>query len=320
MRKLFRKYRELPFEGKMVWETVLGLGFSAAFAAGKLIIGSFTDYNLCIIAVYTFALIFAKLECVLGIKFQKISFATRNLLIALFVLAASLVYIGYMSRLFFIERPRKDYEMVYVLLLAFISFVEFGFAVGGIVRTKNNGHFYRDVKIINFCIAIIAILTTQMTILDFTATENTDFYNAFSGVAIGVFIAICAVYILIAPKISVIDREHNVFILKEKEKNVLVNMKEPATEIPLCRSRIYGSFVYRATVREQAIDGHIMRDKNIWKRMNFILKVLCIILSEILIFVWLFGRLVFFFRTINLPRRLELKMKRNGFELMSESE
>ena len=42
-------------------------------------------------------------------------------------------------------------------------------------------------------------------------------------------------------------------------------------------------------------------------------KIVCCILSEILIFVWLTGRMIFFFRSINLPKRLEIKMKNSGF-------
>ncbi len=314
MRKLVRRYREMSFEQKTVLKTVLGLCFSAVLASGKLIIGLFTDYNLCIIAVYTFAILLSKLECVLGLKSNKLPFKKRNLLIAVFLFVASVLYIGFMSRLFFIERKTKAYSLIYVEMLAFISFVELGFAIAGILRTKNRGHFYRDIKLINFCIAVIAILTTQMTILDFATTEYTDVYNAFTGIGVGGFIAICAVYILIAPEISVIDREHNVFVLKDKFKNNLINMENATADILLCRSYVYGSYIYHADIKGGQIDGHIKRDKSLWKRMHVLLKILCCILSEILIFVWLAGRFIFFLRSVNIPKRLERKMKLNGFD------
>lgn len=314
MGKLFRKYREMSFEQKTILTTIIGLCFSAVLAGGKLVIGLFTDYNLCIIAVYTFAILLSKLECILGVKSNRLSFKTRNILIAVFLFVASLLYIGSMCLMLIIGRKSKDYGHIYVEMIAFISFVELGFAIAGILRTKTKGHLYRNIKIINFCIALIAIITTQMTILDFATTANTDVYNACVGIGVGSFSALCAVYILFAPKISVIDREHNVFILKEKDKNNLINMEESTAEILLCRSRVYGSYVYRATVNGGQIDGYIIRDKSLWKKMHILLKILCCILSEILLFVWLAGRLVLMFRSINLPQHLEAKMKFNGFE------
>ncbi len=47
--------------------------------------------------------------------------------------------------------------------------------------------------------------------------------------------------------------------------------------------------------------------------MNVPLKILCCILSEILIFAWLAGRFIFFVRSVNLPKRLEKIMTENGF-------
>lgn len=313
MRNIFREYRAMSYEQRTVSITIAGLCFSAVAAVGKLIAGLFVDYDLCGIAVYTFAILIAKSECLLGIKSVKRSFKTRNLLIAVFLFVSSILYSAFMLRLLFVNRTVKEYGIVYVSLLAFVSFAELGFAIAGIFRTKNKGHFYRDIKIINFAIALIAILTTQMTILDFCATADTDIYNCFTGMGVGVIIAACAVYILIAPKVSVIDREHNVFVLKDADGNKLVDTDKPTAEIMLKKSVVYGSYVYRATVRENVVDGNIERDKSLWKRLPLLLKILCCVLSEILIFVWLIGRFVFFLFTLNLPKRLERKMNSNGF-------
>ena len=319
MRNLYRIYKEMSFERKTILKTIAGLCFSTVLASGKLIIGLFTDYNLCTIAIYTFALLLSKLECVLGVKSSKRTFKTRNILIAVFLFVASFFYIGFMCRMLFIRRQVKEYTLVYVVLLAFISFAELGFASAGIIRTKNKGHFYRDIKIINFCIALIAILTTQMAILDYATTVNTDVFNACTGIGVGVFIALCAVYISVAPKISVMDREHNVFILKDENKNNLTEAEDETLEIILTKSRVYGSYVYRAKVQNGRIDGNIGREKSLWVRMHVLLKILCCILSEILIFVWFVGRVIFFFRTIDLPRKLEKIMLRNGFhKLLTE--
>ncbi len=316
MRNLIRKYKELTFEQKTVLKTILGLCFSSVLACGKLVIGLFTDYNMISIAVYTFGILLAKLECVLGVRTNKRTFKQRNLLVAFFLFISSVFYIGFMCRMFFIERRIKDNGMLYVLLLAFISFLELGFAIAGLFNSKVKGHYIRNIKIINFCIALIAILTTQMSILNMNSeTGIVDMANAYSGIGVGIFIALCAVFILIAPKASVIEREHNAFTLKNADKNTLINLDKETVEIILSRSNVYGSYVYRATIKDgKTIDGNIEREKSLWKRMHIILKILCCILSEILIFVWLIGRLIFFLRSINIPKRLERKMNKNGFE------
>ncbi len=319
MKNLIRKYREMPFEQKTILKTIIGLCFSAVLACGKLVIGLFTDYNLISIAVYTFSILLAKSECILGVKTNKRTFKQRNILTAVFLFISSVFYIGFMCRMFFIERHIKSQSMVYVLLLAFISFVELGFAIAGLIRTKNKGHYYRNIKIINFCVALIAILTTQMSILNmYSESGLVNIENAYSGIGVGIFIALCAIFILSAPKISVIDREHNVFKLENKTKNKLIDLNNATVEILLSWSTVYGSYVYRATVKDGITDGHIERNKSLWRRMHLFWKIICCILSEILLFVWLLGRLLLFFRTINLPKRLERKMNNNGFVKICE--
>ncbi len=319
MKNLIRKYREMPFEQKTILKTIIGLCFSAVLACGKLVIGLFTDYNLISIAVYTFGILLAKSECVLGVKTNKRTFKQRNILTAVFLFISSVFYIGFMCRMFFIERHIKSQSMVYVLLLAFISFVELGFAIAGLIRTKNKGHYYRNIKIINFCVALIAILTTQMSILNmYSESGVVNIENAYLGIGVGIFIALCAIFILSAPKISIIDREHNVFKLENEMNNKVIDMDCETVEIVLSCSVVYGSYVYRATVKDGIIDGHIERNKSLWRRMHLFWKIICCILSEILLFFWLIGRLLLFFRTINLPERLERKMNNNGFVKICE--
>lgn len=314
-----RTYRSLPYEQKIVVKTMIGLCGSFVLACGKFAVGLFTDYNLISIAVYTAAILLAKLECVLGVRTEKRTFKQRNRLTAGFLLLSSILYIGFMSRMFFIERRIKNNGMNYVLILAFISFCELGFAIAGLFRTKSSGHYYRNIKIINFCVALIAILTTQMAILDMESqTGVVNIANAYTGIGVGCFIALCAVYILIAPITSVVGREHNTFVLERSAENRLIDMQRGRAELTLCRSAVYGDYLYRAKIEGNIVDGDIVRGKSLWKRMHPLLKVLCCILSELLVFVWLIGRGILFLRAACLPQRLERKMKENGFAVVSE--
>ena len=314
MRKIFRKYREMSFEQRIVFNTILGFCFSAILLCGKFVIGLFGDRNLCTIAIYTFSLLLAKIECVKGTRENGRSFESHNRLISIFLFFSSAIYIGFMCRPLFIERQPAEHGIEYVAMISFIAFLELGMSITGIFRTKNSGHFYRDIKIINFCLALIAIMTAQMTILDFTSTADVDKFNAFAGIVIGVVIAVCAMYILIAPKISLTDRKNKAYLLTDQGKNKLADMKSDTFVLPLCKSKIYGSYYYTARIDGDKIDGSIELSSSLWKRMNIVCKIICCILSEILIFAWLIGRFIFFLRSANLPDRLDSKMKKNGFE------
>lgn len=308
-----RMYKELPYERRVALNTFAGLCLSVALALGKLVVGLFTDYNLIGVALYTLGILLAKAECVLGIKNDKKTFARRNALTAAFLLLSSAAYVGFMCRLFFCEREAKNYGMAYVLILAFISFCELGFAIAGLFRARDKGHYCRNIKIANLCVALIAILTTQIAILDMEAAEA-DIYNAWTGIGVGCYIALCAAYILAAPRMSVTGREHNKFVLADADKNGLMDMSGKTAEITLCRSRVYGDYIFRAKAENGAVEGDIVRGRSLWKRMCLPLKILCCILSEILIFAWIFGRVALFFRAADLPSRLGRLMAANGFE------
>ncbi len=317
--KLIQRYRALSFEQKIELKTVVGLCGSATLACAKLVIGIFTDYNLAVIAVYTFALLLAKLQCLLGIRTQKRTFKQRTVLVASFLLAASVLYIAFMSSMFFVERKIKNNGMIYVLILALISFCELGFALAGVLRTKRSHHYYRNIKIINLCMALIAILTTQMAILNMQSqTGVVSVFNAYTGIGVGCFIALCALFILVAPRASVVGREHNEFVLRNAQLNSLVDMHRPQVQLTLCRSRVYGDYVYRASVVGDRLAGDIERTPSLWRRMHLTLKILCCVLSEILLFVWLGGRLVLFLRSVDLPGRLEKLLLSNGFVRTAE--
>lgn len=315
MGNFIRKYREMAYEDRLVLRASLGLCGSAALTAGKFVIGILTDINLCIIAVYTCAILLAKLECVRGAKRPM---RNGSVLTAVFLLFASVVYSAFMGSFAFTARNHGDYGISHVAFLALIAFCELGFSIAGILRTAERGNQYLNIKIIDFCIAMIALLTAQIAILDFTSTQNVDVYNSFAGMGVGIIIALCAVYILIAPKVGLRGREHQAFLLREAGKNELIDMKKAAVSLTLCRSVIYGSYVYEATVSGSFVDGNIVREGSLWKRMPVFWKVVCCILSELLIFVWLIGNAVLFFRSMNLPRRLQKRMARNGFVTVGE--
>lgn len=324
MKNPLKAYRSKSLEEKIIINTIISLCFSGILAISKLIVGLFTDYNLITIAIYTIFLLLAKLQCVLGTKSEKISFEKRNTIISILLFFSSLFYIGFMVSSLFIERTIKNNGMLYVLILALISFGEFGFAIAGLIRTKNKGHYYRNIKIINFCIALIAILTTQVAILNMQEEpgfkEQTVPYNAYMGIGVGIFITLCSLFILVAPKVSIVENDHFCFSLIDQDKNHLIDMNNTTYSLILLKSRVYGDYIYDATIKDNFVDGYIKRGVTLWKRMHISLKILCIILSEILIFIYLIGQLVLYFRAITLLKNLKNTFLNNGFKLITSEE
>ncbi len=312
-RSLLHKFRNLPIQHKTALYTTVGLCISAITAGIKFVTGLLTDYNQCTIAVYTVVLLLAKLQCVLGIASDRRTFRVRNGLISAFLLVSALIYTAFMCRQLFIPRSPSTGTLQSVCLLALVSFVELGMAIAGIVRTAQKDHYCRNIKIINFCIALMAILTTQTALLNFQGVSTAATYNSYTGMGIGLFAAACAVYILLAPSISVFGNEHQIFVLIRPDCNTAINVDCPTLCLPLLGSSVYGSYVYQATICNGVLDGRIQRTPSLWKRMSTPLKVLCCILSEILLFVWLFGRFILFLRSVNLHKRLQKTLQSQGF-------
>lgn len=312
MKELLKKYISLSFEQRLITNTVIGLCFSAALALGKFILGLVTDYTLCAVAAYTLALLLAKAECVIAYRSDGKLGYKKTALIAALALISGVIYTAYMGSALFVERTKSPMTLTKVTLLAFISFVEFGFAVAGILRTNGRDNFCRFIKIINLCVALMSILTTQINLLNFTHTEVASAQNAYSGMGVGVFTMLCALYILLYPKLGIYGKEHGVFTQLEGDFPALP-APDDSVNICLVRSALYGSYIFKAAVGDKTLEGDIIRQKSLLVRMHIALKILCIILSEILIFVWLTGRIIFMLRCICLPQRLDKRLADYGY-------
>ena len=196
-----------------------------------------------------------------------------------------------------------------------IAFLEMGLAIRGLVKTKYRGHYYRDIKIISLISAMTAMMTAQIALLSFSSEEDMSVYNSYVGIAVGVITLLLAIYVYFAPEISLSDRSHQVF----RPPNANVPFL-PDGEILLVSSRIYGDYVFRFERKDSLLVGDIVRNPGLLRRMPLGAKIVCAVLSEILIFVWLIGYFITFFRTLNLPLKLQKRMEESGFEKIEESE
>lgn len=308
-----KKYRSIPYERRIIYTATVTMSISSVIAAGKILIGVFSDLVMCAVGVFNILLVIAKLSCVLGV-IQNKGFKPRNTFTAVFLFFAGLVYVLYMGASLIFEIPQKEYTRFMSIMTAAIAFTEMGVAIYGLIRTKRKGHYYRNIKIISFVSALTALMTAQIALLSFFHGRDLTVSNSYSGMGLGIITMLIAAYVYFAPQLSTIGREHNVFICSRPQENKLIDMSQSSVEITLCKSKIYGDYIYRAEIDGNKVDGNIVKAAGIFRRMHLALKIICIILSEILVFAWLAGYAVYFVRTADMPTKLKKKMRQNGFD------
>ena len=316
IKSLINKYRSFSFEQKTVFTAKFSIFSNAFFAVAKFILAIFNGVFFFVAGVLNIFMMIAKLECYLGIKKNnKEDFKQRNFLIGLFLIFAGLQYAIYMSRLIYSDVEVMDYNMIMGISIACISFVELGFAIKGIFNASGKGHYYRNIKLINLASAFTAIVLTEVALMSFASTVDTRLIDGLFGVVVGFINVLIGIFIIVAPKVSVVDREYNEF--KAIDKNALL---KDDIKIKLTNSKFYADFYFEGKIENDYIKGHIVKGKTpIWG-WNIYLLILVITLSEILIFPYAIGALVNYFKGNKLFVNLDSKMLELGYKKVKEEE
>ncbi len=314
--KIIDKIKNLSYEEALLYSTAVTMCGGALFAVGKIITGIIFDPVLIAAGAFSVMLAVARLTCLIGAKKNK-EFRKRNTFTAVFLFLGGAAYTGYMIIPLKLGAAPKEYSVYMAVATAALAFGELGFAIYGLIKTKRKSHDYRNIQIINLASALISIMTAQIALLAFMKEDGAAVYNSYSGIGLGAVTMLMAVYVYFAPQFSTVGREHNVFRLSDGSLNRLVDLTCANAEILLCKSSIYGSYVYKFSVSGEEADGRIERSAGFWHKLPLLIKILFIILSEILVFVWLAGYAVYFVRSVDMPAKLKRIMEKNGFVLLS---
>ena len=311
MLKIINQYRGLSFEDKTIFTTRLSILMNFVLGLGKAILSIFFGIFFLVAAIVNFFITLTKLECYLGIKYpDKKSFYYRNKCVGIFLLIAGLEYAIYMARMIFTDVSIMDYDMILGIVIACVSFVELAIAIKGCFNSLGKGHYYRNIKLTSLCSALTAIVLTEVALTSFASATDLRVVNGIVGMIVGIIMILISIYIFIAPKISIVDREYNVYKLKEDGEGI----KDEEIRIKLTNSKFYRDYVYVGKVDGDIIDGHIVQEKSpIWS-WNIYWLSLVILLSEILIFPYAAGALVFHFKCRNIINELDNKMLGKGYK------
>ena len=121
----------------------------------------------------------------------------KFLKMAILILVASIIFIMYMSRLFFIDYS-YNYNTIIGIVIAAFSFTELGISIGGIVSaTKKNDYLMIGIKCCNLSSTFIAIVLTQIALLSLPETINANLYNAISGIVFGSLSMLIGIFMII---------------------------------------------------------------------------------------------------------------------------
>lgn len=319
LKKYIKRYYSKTFEERIEFSSIFSFFINLVTALGKIIIGLISaSFFFLLSAGINICLGFAKKECYVGIKrnIKEEKFNKVNLKVALLVMLAGLMYILYMGRLVLLDLEKPEYDMFIAICIATVSFVELTFAIIGIVKVKYSGHFYRNIKIINLSSACNAIVSTQIALLAFMNSTNANFYNGLFGIGVGIFTIILGLFILILPKISMVEKIHNEYkynnskdLTIEKIKNYngkykIIVENDNRLTIIFSNNKVYGKYYFDAQIDDGGIIGDLKYTNSFFRNLHIVWKIIIIILSEILIFVWLIGKFIDFIINTNLPKKL----------------
>ena len=311
MMKIVNYYRSLSFQEKTIFTAKLSILMNLILGIGKTILSFFFGVFFLVAAIVNYFIMLTKLECYLGIKYpNKKSFEYRNKCVGIFLLIAGLEYVIYMGRMIFTNVRIMDYDMILGIIIACVAFVELAIAIKGCFNSYGKGHYYRNIKLTSLCSALTAIVLTEVALTSFASETDLRMINGIVGMIVGIIIVLISIYVFIAPKISIVDKELNVYKLKERCKPI----KDGEIVIKLTNSMFYRNYVYVGKVSDNLIEGNIIQGKSpIW-RWNIYWLSLVILLSEILIFPYAIGALVYHFKCRNIISELDKQMLEKGYE------
>lgn len=308
----FKKYiKQLPY---------LSLIINFLVALFNIITGLFLNYSILIIGIYSLLISFSKLVSLYSISKNKANDTRFNLLTAILIFISSLIYIIYMSLLLSDLNIKTKYTLVYSIFLALIAFTQLTITIRSFFKINIDTLARRNLLLIYFICALTSLLTTQIALLSINTSSSidTNFYNGISGISIGIFTLIISLFIVFSKKYSLIVNNNFAFKEVDSSKNKKLDLTNKENSLVLIKSKIYGTYIYSYSHQDDLITGNIIKIKPSIKNINIFIKIILIILSEILIFIYLIGYLIFLILLIFIKDKLIKIMEDNGFRLMNQ--
>lgn len=339
-KKIYHLLRSLPiigtlveytFEERTMFATKISIIQNLILSIGKIIFALITkSYFFFFAGIFNYSIGVAKKECYDGVNknFVKTTdeeFKKINNKVASLIMLASIMYIIYMARhIFYPDAKPFHYNIYMSIVIAGVSFVEFSIAIGGMIKVKEKGLLYRNVKIMNFIMALTAIVMTQIAILSSLDSTN-NVANGITGLVVGIVALVLSIFIYFSPSITLIDRDLNDFKFLSTKEDCIKTLKKQKTKyriiiendmlfILFFKSKIYGTYIYEAMISEREVVGKIFYHRKKFKYLKVYQRIIFILFIYILLPLYLIGRFFVYIKNMNLPHKLELLMNKSKME------
>lgn len=310
IKKHILNYRKMSFESRTAFTTRFSLLSNIFLAIAKWVLAIFNGFFFFVAGSINIFIFIAKLFCYLQIKHDKKDNKIINNFIALSLMLAGILYSVYMGRLIYSNASVMNYSIILGITVALVSFIELGLAIKGIIKGSRKSLFYRNIKLISLCQAATAIVLTEVAIMSFTTDYNSSrVTNGIFGIVDVIFIILISIIIFMSPKLSIIGKEKRCYIEKNKSDET------KSIEVLLLKSFWYGDYLYKGKLGNGKIEGTICKQKWKFNSLNIYIKILLLVLSEILIFVYFIGYIIYKIKEMFIINKLDTYMKDNGYLL-----
>lgn len=191
---------------RIIYFAKLSIPLNLLIAVGKILLGIFSlSFFLCINAFYNIGIAVAKyyaakaheesnLDHSSPDEISKKQYAAYHF-VGNIVLASSMVYIIYCSKLLFVTGNITRYPRYIAFIIAAVTFTEIAISLGGAVMARrNNEPVIEAIKLTNFSSSLISLSLTQTAIMSFSYKGDPTFYNGLSGIIFGALAALIGLY------------------------------------------------------------------------------------------------------------------------------
>lgn len=282
------------YENKSIFYTRLSLVGNVCWVSLKLILGFLVSYVFLASALFQCFIIISKGYLYFNIKKRDYAKKIDYHFVGIITLIASVLYGFYFLS---IRDNLKSYEMNIAILFAIVAFTEIGVSLFGILKTKKGVPLFRILKLLSFSVALTSLVLCQRAICSFADTKGEmEFLNQNMGFIVSIIIFMISLYIYFG---AYLGRDNCYYTYKGKISG----------DIYITKSKIYPNYYYKYICDNDLITGKIEISKNPLFHKNIFLIIVLIIFSEILIFPYLLGLLIFQIRWSNIGLRLDKLMR-----------
>ena len=306
---LFNKIRSISFEKKTLVMTEMSMSLQILLVLGKFVLAIFKGIFFFVAGIVTIFAILAKLETCFGIiNPHKKSLEFRNNLTSLFICLMGILYSVYMSRLLYTDLEIRSYGVFVGVSIIVISILELILAIYGCFKAYGKGHYFRNAKLIDLCLAITAIVLTEIAVTSFFPSDASRLLDGIFGVVGGILIVIIGIYMYAAPKLTIEEHKYNIYFISNN------NLKQyDKIVVRLSNSRLYGNYVYEGLVIGDQIEGVIKKEKSPINQYSFIARVFINLLIIIFLIPYSLGSLFFHLQGPKIVRKLDKYMLSKGY-------